>query len=246
VSTIFQLNPRTLPALEPGENEIVYEPGTPEVRCVLPVRAARFDDFAFASRNARYAEENGQGFIVPAGAGEAAIVFELAGDLTGFDAGGRFLDLRGGLAPDKLTAEVRKTAVRLPAGAPRASLEWSLRPDGGFQTLWSYEEKLDWRDGDPVDRLLRWPEVDERVRSLPAGTNTVYVRYRLEGMALDDIRLAAISRAAAAASPLEITHLWSEAGTPRRHTERVSGPRRYKVRAGTDVVNESIILSCPR
>ena len=50
-------------------------------------------------------------------------------ELAGFDAGGRFLDLRDGLAPDKLTAEVRRIAP-WPAksgGVPAASI--ACEPD---------------------------------------------------------------------------------------------------------------------
>ena len=43
--------------------------------------------------------------------GPATVIFALetpgSEELSGFDAGGRFLDLRDGLAPDKLTAEVQ-------------------------------------------------------------------------------------------------------------------------------------------
>ena len=116
--TRFQLNPRTIPQLGPGRNEMVYRPGPPFVREPLPVVLSRTPE----TRNTRWLEEDGQGLLIPAGEGPAELVFEVAAPagsaLTGLDAGGRFLDLSQGLAPDKLTAEVRKTAVRTPPGQP--------------------------------------------------------------------------------------------------------------------------------
>ena len=92
-------------------------------------------------------------------------------ELSGFDAGGRFLDLRDGLAPDKLTAEVRHIAPwpAKDAKVPAASIAWSSGPEGPWQTIWSYDPKLLWKDDDTIDRTLRWPEVEKKVGFAPTS-----------------------------------------------------------------------------
>lgn len=245
ITTRFQLNPRTLPDLAPGRNELLYSAGTPLRRTAAAALPA--------ARNARWLSEAGQGFWVPSGEGPADLTFEVASPdaaaLSGFDAGGRFLDVRDGLAPDKLTAEVRHTTTRVPEAAPAAAIEWSLAREGPYRVLWSYRPEPRWRDGEPIARLLRWPEVDERVRSLPAATRRVYVRYRFAGMALDSVRLAVLAPEPNPASKLEITHVWREAGRERRHLQVIGQPGRaaaYTIEAGADVTNEAVIFYCPR
>ncbi len=253
ITTFFQLNPRTLPRVAAGRNEMVYRPGAAEVRHSIPVREDQLSRSAWRSAGTRYVAESGQGFLVPLAERSAAIIFELAAPggaaLTGFDAGGRFLDIRGGLAPDKFSGEPRKTAVRI-AGAPAASLDWSLAPDRDFKPLWNWDEDLKWRDGDRIDRVLRWPEFDVTVSELPPGTKKVYVRYRFGGLALDSIRLSVRSRAPSSRSPVEITHVWREGGQARRHVERIAPAnteRRYLVEAGPSrsLTNEAVIFYCP-
>jgi hypothetical protein len=244
ITTRFQLNPRTLATLENGRNELVYQPGTREVRRAIPVHIGRLGG---AAQGLEHVEEAGQGMLVPGQGKPGTVLLEISSPdgqpLTGFDAGGRFLDIREGLAPDKLTAETRKTAVRLAAKA--ASLEWSLSPAGKFQTLWSYAPDLQWKDGDPVDRLLRWPEVDRKVRDLPPGTKKVYVRYRLDGLALDDIRLAALTQGKSGSGRIRIAHVFRENGRQRIHVEtaeRAQTQHPYIVEVNGEISNEAIIL----
>ncbi|MCW5979034.1 MAG: hypothetical protein KIT09_13215 [Bryobacteraceae bacterium] len=252
ISTRFQLNPRTLPALDSGANEIVYHPGAPRPRWTIPVALDRVGEFAARALHSRYVSEDGQGFLTSAGGKQAEYIFELSAPdgsaLAGFDAGGRFLDIRDGLAPDKLTAEVRRTAYRAPRGAPKASLAWSDALDGEYRPLWEYSDKPAWRDGNPIGRLLRWPEVDRQVRSLPPGLTRAYVRYRLEGMALDDIRLAVLGAGRPHRGRLEITHEWRQGDRRRSHTERIpdaAAEHRYIVDAGSGgIENLSVTLAC--
>jgi hypothetical protein len=253
IVTRVQLNPRTLPELDSGRNELVYRPGAAELHRAIPVRIDQVRKYALKAANARWFEEDGQGFLLPDGAKRGEILFELSAPdgspLSGFAAGGRFLDIRDATAPDKFTAEVRKTAAVAAGPSRSAALEWALSPEGKYEPLWSYDEQLRWRDGDAIDRLLRWPEVDREVRALPPGTKKVYVRYRLGGVALDDIRLAVIAPARASATPLEITHVWSEDGRQRRHVQRIDRPEAahsYSVETGGgSVANEAVILACP-
>ena len=131
--TRFQLNPRTLPELAPGHNELIYTSGQAIMRRELAGEPEQ-------SVNARYVSDGGQGYWIPQAGGAGDLLFRIAGQdgapLTGFDAGGRFLDLSGGLAPDKFTAEVRRVTP-LPARQPAASIAWSRSPDGPFETIWA-------------------------------------------------------------------------------------------------------------
>ncbi len=255
LTTWVELNPRTLPALKGGLNRLTYYPGGRQRRREIPVRTDQVERWAKRISNLRYAKENGQGFLLPESAAPGDVIFELSvpGDasLTGFDAGGRFLDLRDGIAPDKLTAEVRKTVLGPhPAkDAPQASLSWSTSLDGEYRPLWRYCDNPVWLDNKPVKRLLRWPEVDRRVHSLPPGTRKVYVRYRIAGMALDNLRLAVLSDAAVHNSRLEITHIWLENGQEKRHIEQVadtSSMHTYIVRTGegTTIKNRAVVFQC--
>ena len=226
LTTRFQLNPRTLPALTAGENHLEYRAGT-EVRDELPIVASQYQASAYKTEHVEYSAQGGEGYLInsPAKAGE--VLFELSakpgGQLTGFDVGGRFLDLRAGIAPSKFTAETRKVAPwPSPADGPgAASISWSTDPGGPWTTLWTYDPKLTWLDGQPIRQVLRWPEIDRKVRNLPSGTRRVYVRYQLQGLALDQFRLATISPVASTrlATPTDhagVGRRWEAARIPER------------------------------
>ncbi|MCX6622213.1 MAG: hypothetical protein NTY38_14320, partial [Acidobacteria bacterium] len=181
----------------------------------------------------------------------AELIFDVAvpdgAPLTGIHAGGRFLDIRGGLAPDKYTAEVRKTAYAA-SGPPSAALAFATSPEGPYQGLWSYSEALDWRDGEKIDRLLRWPEVDRVVRSLPAGTRHIYLRYQVRNMGLDSIRFAALTAPKPARGNVRVRHEWKEGGVVKDHTESISAAAQsYRIKTGdAPVENVSLTLEVPR
>jgi hypothetical protein len=254
ITTVFQHNPRTLPALAAGKNELEYQAAR-EVRREVPVRLDQVDRFAHKVTNATYAEQSGQGFIVNEHGSSGELIFSLADPqglaVSGFDVGGRFLDLRNGLAPDKFTAEVRKVEPwPTPAGTPvRASLSWSTKPDGPWQTLWTYDDHLKWLDGQAIDRTLRWPEVDKSVRSLPRGTRRVYVRYSIDGMAIDSLRMAVIREVGPSPSALRITHVWKDHGQDKEFTHEIPGgsvAHQYFVNISGDAIsNEALIMECP-
>jgi hypothetical protein len=71
----------------------------------------------------------------------------------------------------------------------------------------------------------------------------------LRGVALDSVRLAAISPEAQRSPILEVTHLWHEGKQARSHIERISEPWReheYVVRTGSAAIkNDALILYCP-
>ena len=252
LTTRFQLNPRTLPELTPGHNELEYRTAK-DMRIELPVGADRLTLFAAKTVNFRYSGAKGQGFVINEKSSPGEVVFAVAAedgaDLTGFDAGGRFLDLSGGLAPDKLTAEVRRVEPWPAKSAPpqAASISWSTSLSGPYRPLWTYDPHLTWKDGQPIGHTLRWPEVDRHVRGLPAGTRRVFVRYRIQGIAIDDFRLAAIRPSGRAATPIEITHLWRDEGVERsyiQHVEPSVTSLKYAIDlpAGRSVANEALIL----
>jgi hypothetical protein len=246
VATDFALNPRSLPALTAGKNELQVRTAS------LTRRALHIDPATVEVANGKYEVENGQGYIrnTQPQTTPATITLQVSErDLQGFDIGARFLDLRDGLAPDKYTAEVRQVRP-WPANLggkfqPKASIEWSTSAQGPWKTLWTYNAQLSWRDGEPIDRTLRWPEVDRQVRdaSLPAG-KPVYVRLSFDGMAVDDIRLATYSRAVGA-SPLQVTHMWRQNGQERSQTH--TGQSNYVIDLPADakIENLQIVLECP-
>jgi hypothetical protein len=255
----IQLNPRTLPVLKADRNELQYRPGAALERRPFPVKINRLSQFACRTAAVRCVTEDGQEMLWPEDGQTAEVVFELSAPdgspIGGFDAGSRFLDLRDGLAPDKLTAETRKTGhgnrSASEAGATQGSLAWSTSLAGKYDVLWQYDPQRRWLDGNPVGQLLRWPEVDRRVRELPAGTRKIYVRYRFRGMGMDSVRLATVViRSPAAAAALEIVHQWDADGRRREHREHIDRPdlaHDYVIDAGDarQVSNVALILSCP-
>ncbi|HNY38829.1 MAG TPA: hypothetical protein PKJ41_00475 [Bryobacteraceae bacterium] len=251
ISTRIQLNPRTLPEIKPGTNQFAYSAQPPLVRRETNFNPADANRFAHHVSNARFVSGGGQGYWQPNGDGPAELVFRLDapdGDrLSGISAGGRFLDLSRGLAPDKFTAEVRKVQA-IPSANASASIAWSESPAGPFQTVWTYNPKLEWKDGDPIDRTLAWPEVDRHV-SLN-GARQVYVRYTFNGLAIDDFRLATEAAAPAASSELVVTHLWKEGTSSKSFTVTIppgAASRTYTVTVplGARIANEAIIFECP-
>jgi hypothetical protein len=195
--------------------------------------------------NARYLSDGAQGYWVPASEGTGELNFHLTGPLAGFAAGGRFLDLSNGLAPDKFTAEVRKVAA-IPATHATASIAWSKSPDGPFQNIWEYDPQLKWKDGIAIDRTLRWPEVDRHVAV--GGAPDIYVRYRFRDLALDSLRLA-VETNGRGESAIDVTHVWKEDGVAKTRTQRIptgSESFRYaiEISPSAKVVNQAVIFEC--
>jgi len=247
----FQYNPRTLPALEAGANQLMYSTNPDELRRETAVNARDFDAVALHARNIRYLAEAGQGFLVPDSGETGEVVFDVKvpdeTPLTGIQAGGQFLDIRDHLAPDKYTAEVRKTAYS--ADGPRvASLAFATSPEGPYQGLWSYSEEVNWRGTEQIGRLLRWPEVDRTVRSLPAGTRHVYLRYQVRNMGLDSIRFAALTAPKPPSGKLIVRHEWRQNGVVKQHGEVFGAAgRSYTVETGSGPIeNVSLTMECPR
>ena len=253
--TDFQLNPRTIPEITPGLNEFHYRTVASQ-RTEFPIRVDQYRAFTKSTANTEVITERGQSFARNKIPGPAAVVFMLeapgSGELAGFDAGGRFLDLRDGFAPDKLTAEVRQVVPwpSMNTGVPSASIAWSTGPEGPWQPIWTYNPKLIWKDGEPIDRTLRWPEIHKKVRSLPSGIHRVFVRYSFESMAVDDFRLAYVRSDLHSNSSLILTHVWKENGMERRHTEKMPPGQlersyRLEIPDAAQIVNKALIMECP-
>ncbi|MGJ5813966.1 hypothetical protein [Paludibaculum fermentans] len=250
LSTHFQHNPRNLPALAPGQNQLVFASEPPLLQVAAPIEVTTAGENAVSHSGARFVSSGGQGYWLPDGAGPAEFVFRLAAQdgapLSGFNVGGRFLDLSRGLAPDKLTAEVRSVPAFDSKGAA-AAIAWSTSPTGPFQTIWSYAPAFSWKDGSVIDRTIRWPEVDRHVDA--PGSREVYVRFSFRGLALDDIRLSLEAAPPAGGCPLQITQRWKENGVAKSALRTIAaGSRRDKysvvTAVGAKVVNEALILEC--
>ncbi len=238
----IQLNPRALPAIQTGENRFVYSAAAPIRRIAIPAPLDQSPGQDFELVN-----QSGQKLLCPAGGNTGEVVYGLDAEgsaLRGFDAGARFLDLRDGLAPDKLTAETRHADITSPTGD--ASIDWAVSPSGPFHPLWHYPEEIAWRDDDPVKQLLLWPEIFKHVGDLPAGTKRVYVRFRSSGPALDTIRLAVYAEAPPPRGLVRLAQIWLEGGVRREHVEDVeatSRGREFTIQAGANVKNEAVILA---
>jgi hypothetical protein len=251
LTTRFQLNPRTLPDLTEGRNTLQFRTAREE-RIEHNVAADCFEKFASKAIGATFVGEQGQGYVANQNGQAAEITFKLdAGstELRGFEAGGRFLDLRQGLAPDKLTAEVRRVQPWPSpdnSAEPDASISWSLSPEGPFQSIWRYNPKLQSKDGVAIDRTLRWPETDRLISQLPTGTHTVYVRYTLRNMAVDNFRMAEI-RPVTKPSDVKITHTYTQNGTEQQYTRTLNSDSDYTIEipAAAPVTNKAIVLECP-
>lgn len=247
----FQHNPRTLPALVPGNNVLQYQKGE-FYRTAIPLRLDRLDRLAARSTGIRLISEMGQDILWPKEGRTGELLLCIPAPegraLSGFETGARFLDLRDGLAPDKLTAETRQTklGVTLAHSPCRASIGWSTSSTGPFKTLWEYRPPGTCLDGLQEKQLLRWPEVDKTVNSVPPGTKKVYVRYLLENIGMDSVRLAARVPAGSPAGTIEITHVWRSNGQKKEHKQRLTIASDYQVDTGTSaaIVNEALILYC--
>ncbi len=240
----IQLNPRSLPTLQAGGNPMHFTTALPLRRVQLNATLA-----SAPVKDLRLVTEHGQSFLVPI-TGKTGVMnytLESAGsELASFEVGARFLNLKNHLAPDKLTAETRPTAVTTQDGV--ASIGWALTPEGPFQTIYRTTAKLQWLDSDPIDRLLQWPEAFRQV-TLPAGTTRVYVRIVSDGPAIDHIRLAHYVRSAPPSGKLQITQVWKEGADRREHTEFIEAAEKhheFNIHAAGDVRNQSITFLLPR
>jgi hypothetical protein len=236
----IQINPRTLPALAAGENHFAYTSASALVR---KTKSLALQDLQ--SSNLRVLTEKGQTLLCPGSDGGEKMV-EL--DATsGFDFGARFIEIRNGLAPDKLTAEVRTTAAGDRSGT--ASIDWSTSPAGPWRKGWTLPSPAPSLDGETIERVLRWPEANVSVRSLPKGTQKVYVRIRTSGPCVDNVRSAVWEAGDAPAGKLRVTHAWTEGGVRREHGELISATeqsRDYKIKTMTAPRNESVTFEMLR
>lgn len=235
LTTRFQVNPRTLPALEPGDNALVYRSGS-----ALMTQNRSIGLESLASSSLRIVDENSQKLLCPASDKEGEAVLRLSG-IKGFGFGARFVDVSKGLAPDKLTAETRRTAVSTKPGT--ASIEWSPSADGPWHKLWSLPQRPVWRDRDPVERTLNWPEAFVGISELPDGTASAYVRVQSSGPCIDNIRLSELRQSGRPAGTLKITHTWLEEGARKQHVQNLDATnpaQGYQVKAGKSVENVAV------
>ena len=102
---------------------------------------------------------------------------------SGFDFGARFIEIRNRSGTGQ--ANCRSEDHELQATrSGTASIEWSTSPAGPWRKGWTLPSPAPNLDGENIERVLRWPEANVSVRSLPKGTQKVYVRFVLPGLAL--------------------------------------------------------------
>lgn len=238
----IQLNPRSLPAVRSGDNRFVFSSASAVERVALPapLKSAAVTKLAYVC-------ERGQAFLNPTSSSAGEINYILEGDgrtLKGFDAGARSIDLTRGLAPDKLTAETRRTEAFARKG--EASIAWAVHPEGPFRTVWNYPQQQTWPDGIQMDRLLDWPESFTQIRSLPSGTKRVYLKFKSSGPAIDDVRLAVYLLAPPPSGKLSVVQVWREGQVRHEHLERIAASERehvFTVPAGRQVTNEAVTMT---
>ncbi|MBI4893235.1 MAG: hypothetical protein HY821_21610 [Acidobacteria bacterium] len=237
LATRVQVNPRTLPALHPGLNELHYTSGARPRHNVAP-------DPAIA--DARFSTDGAQGYWLPTTEAPAILTYRLANagefPLTAFAAGARFLDLSTGLAPDKFTAETRKAQALPPPARKSATIAWATKPQGPWKRLYTFPSMQS------KEQSLLWPETDHAV-ALPAPAPEIYVRYQFAGLAVDSIRLATETAPSRKPCALQVTHQYTQDGQPKTHTESIPAglaARAYKIDTPTTakIENTALILEC--
>ncbi|WP_263418113.1 hypothetical protein [Terriglobus albidus] len=218
IRSTFEVNPRTLPGLLPGTNRFTVTKSQQE-RHELPVHAETAVSFAKFAKHVTFESDHGQGYLRNEDGHDGELIFafdrDRDGHLKAIDAGGRFLDLHSGLAPDKLTAETRKvTPWPAQADAPQsASIAWSTSEAGPWITVWSFAgQKPPSGDGSQKLQTLQWPEVDRTISGFPNGAGNVYVRYQFRNLAVDDVRLATMRAPEGKPTALTVTHCWTADG----------------------------------
>ena len=74
LATEFQLNPRSIPQVTPGQNEFHFRSGTSQ-RTELPIRVDQYQRFAKSTMNTEKVTDHGQSFIRNQAHGPATVIF---------------------------------------------------------------------------------------------------------------------------------------------------------------------------
>ncbi len=253
IKSRIQHNPRFLPALQPGENHLLVTFGDQvELQSVRP-DISHLDKWALSTANFKYVSEDDQGFLRPDDNQQRTIIFKITAPGNGFiqrlQVGGRFLKLEK-IAPDKLTAEIRKTrsGFNYENDNYQALIFVSENDSLSFKKIWEFDKKMAWKNNEPIKQFLRWPEVDRTIRfSVPV--KTCYVKYQVQNIALDKIRFNVFykrSQPAMMSQEMLITHVWQENGVEKRHTEIVApdnGSDSYTLNLPEKkIVNKALII----
>jgi hypothetical protein len=248
VRTNVEINPRTLPALSAGRNELEYTGGPAQIRRTIEIVPESACRIAQRCSNVQYVGDATQGYWVASGSDPAELLFRVRSvgnePLIAVHAGARFIDVAKGLAPDKFTAETRPVA-KSPLGmtAGEASIAWGTAADGPFTAVWNF------RPGRADVRTLVWPEVD-RVIPVDGKLREIFVRFRVRGFAVDSLRIS-YATAASGHSPLLITHQWAEGGVAHEKSIVVGAgveSQRYslEVRKDAVVTNRAVVFEAMR
>ncbi len=131
------------------------------------------------------------------------------------------------------------------AQPPRNAILYAVNAPRDFQTLF--------RDGpagmSAIERptaQTHWHYNVDREVMLGEPAKSVYVQYEATP-ALNAYRLTAhcLDNAPQSASPLRVTHVWTEGGNQREHSQTLDGPDTYHIHAGKDPVSVSLEFAVP-
>jgi hypothetical protein len=251
-SRILQ-NPRILPTLQPGENNLMVTYGEQAELQTLRPDISQIDKVALKIKNVKYVFEEDQGFLRPDINQSGTIIFKIKAPCDGFiqrlQIGGRFLKLEK-IAPDKLTAEIRKirSGFNYEDDNYQALIRVSDNDSLSYKKIWEFDKKIIWRNGRPIKQFLRWPEVDQTVY-FKTPVKSCYVEYQLQNIVLDKIRFNLIyqrSKHVEMSQKMVINHVWQEDGIEKVHTEIVRPNRgncSYTIGiSGKKIVNKSLTI----
>jgi hypothetical protein len=136
-------------------------------------------------------------------------------------------------------------AVGEKAPLPRNAIAFSINSPRNFQTIFA-------EDPDGVTPIHRptpqshWHYNVDREVKLDNRADVIYVEYAA-APALNSYRMFAhcVDTPPRTPTPLRVTHVWTEAGERREHSQILDGAKSYQVTAGAEPANVSIEFSVP-
>jgi alkylhydroperoxidase family enzyme len=233
ITTWVQTAPATLPSLQAGENPLELKTGDQFGRPtrVLAIQPNATDENAFLHYLLRAPQEYDP--TSRAARARGTMIARLPSlprtKIDWFSVGASF-----GM-PVGSDAKPPKNAIEYAINTPREFTPVFGDGDGGVNVIARPTPQAHWHYN-----------FDTQVGLSPGAGDVVYVRYT--GFPLNAYRMFAhcLDDRPRAASPLTVTHHWTEAGQPKQHSQVLEpGMTRYQVQTGADVANVAIELSVP-
>jgi hypothetical protein len=224
ITTWVQVHPASLPALRKGRNAMRYMTGDHHglATHVLEIRTNGSDREDFLKHLVEPPSDFDPARTTARARGPfVARVTAAAGmRIAWFSAGGNFATHRGD------AARGTRNAMAWAVGEPRDFTEIYRADLPADQSHWHYN-------------------ADVEVK-LPAPSRTVFIRYTGDP-AVNNLRIYAhcVEERPPPATPITITHAWSEKGVPRTFMVSMEGPGSYDVEAGDDPEDDWIEMAIP-